>query len=203
MATTDLLDEVEARQYLGIGMTDESKSALVTAYVTACSSRIVAAVGPIVYGTLTETHDGGGSVVFLESFPLHSVTQVVEYDGLTAGTLTAETNAAKPAAGYVANLKVGKITRRDTNSTTLFPRGVGNVSVTFVAGRCASTAAVPERYKMACGVMLQHLWRSQQSSNAVLGEYDVPQNNFPRFSVPNAVKELLADEWHSGSGFAG
>lgn len=200
MAATDLLGTLEAKQYLGISASDSTKDTLVAAYTTAASVRIVNGVGPVVYGTLTETYSGGGTAIYLRSTPVQGVTQVVEYDETTASTLTASTNSSQPSDAYVVDLVNGKLTRRDLNATAWFPVGIDNVQVTYVAGRAADTASVPERYKVACGLMLQSLWRSQQTSAAQVDEFDVPQSNFPRFAVPNAVKELLADEWRTGSG---
>jgi hypothetical protein len=200
MAATDLLSEEEARSYLRMGAADTSQQTLLTAYVTAASARIVEAVGPVVYGTLTESHDGGSPVVWLNSTPVQGVTQVVEFDDTVAGTLTAESNSSHPADSYVVNLVNGRLTRRDSGADSLFPTGVGNVQVTYVAGRVASTAAVPERYKLACGLFLQHLWRAQENAASSFGEFEVPQASYPKFGVPNVVKDLLADEWRTGSG---
>lgn len=201
MAATDLLTTSEAKGYLGIGVGDASSDALVATYVTACSDRIADAAGTVIYGTVTaEAHDGGAGHIYLDHSPVAQVVSVVEYDETTAATLTAETNSSKPAAGYVIDTDNGKITRRDGNANYRFPTGTDNVVVTYVAGRAATTETVPAKFKLAAGIMLQAMWRTQQSSAAQLGEYDVPQANFPRFAVPNAVKELLGKDWRSGSG---
>lgn len=201
MATDDLLTEDEARRFLGIGMQDSSKSALLRSYITASSRLLTSRVGTIIYGTVTgELHDGGGPCVYLDNHPVQGVVTVVEYDGTTAATLTAETNASKPDTAYKADLDNGKITRRNGNSTTTFPTGIDNVYVTYVAGRAANTAAVDDRFKVGCGLILKHAWRAHEPVSVVDGDFDVPNPSFPRFAIPNAVRELLADDWRAGSG---
>jgi hypothetical protein len=165
-------------------------------FVTGVSEALADRVGPIVYGTVTgELHDGGCSHVYLRQHPVQSVVQVVEYDETTAGTLTAETNAAKPEAGYLLEVESGRLFRRSGNADYPFVRGRSNVYVTYVAGRYSSTAAVGERYKAAAVLMLKNAWRAFEHNVASLNEFDVPQAAYPRFTVPNAVKDLLAREW--------
>ena len=197
---TDLLTNDEARDYLSVGVGDSTKTALLDVYVSAVSALIVEAVGPVVYGTITETYDGGGSRVWLESHPVQSVIQVVEYDGTAGGTLTAESNSAKFSSGFTVNTANGELLRRNDNATSSFPTGTGNIRVTYVAGRCATTATVPSRFKVAAGITLQALWRTQEQSTVAFNEFEVPNANFPRFAMPHAVKGLLADEWRTGHG---
>lgn len=201
MATDDLLTAAEARRFVGLGTADLTRGTLLAQYVTMASRALVNRVGTIVQATVTgELHDGGGPYVYLDHHPVKQVVAVVEYDNTTASTLTAETNATKSATGYVANLTNGRITRRNDNTTATFPAGLDNVYVTYVAGRVASTSDVDDRYKTACGLILKNAWRAQEMNIGQVDEFDVPQAAFPRFAIPNAVKEMLADEWHYGSG---
>jgi hypothetical protein len=41
------------------------------------------------------------------------------------------------------------------------------------------------------------VWRTQEDSSGAIGEFEYAQSNFPRFAVPNAVKDLLAHEWRA------
>lgn len=201
MATDDLLTAAEARRFVGLGTADATRGTLLAHYTTAASRTLANRVGTIIHGTVTgELHHGGRSYVHLDHHPVAQVVTVVEYDSTTAATLTAETNASKPTAGYKADLTSGKIMRRNDNSTTAFPAGLDNVYVTYVAGRFAATADVDDRFKTACGLILKNAWRAQEMGIGQVDEFDIPQASFPRFAVPNAVKELLADEWHYGSG---
>lgn len=201
MAADDLLTAAEARRFVNLGTADLTRGTLLAQYVTAASRAIAKGCGTIIYGTVTgELHSGGGNAIYLDAHPVASLVAVVEYDNTTAATLTAETNATKPAAGYRATLKNGKIVRRDTNTDALFPAGRDNIYVTYVAGRFASTTTVDDRFKTACGLVLKNMWRAQEFGMGNTDEFDIPQASFPRFTVPNAAKELLADEWHYGSG---
>lgn len=198
----DLLTSEEARIALGIGLNDYDRADVLAWMITGTTSLLEARVGPIVYGTISgELHDGGRSHIYLDQRPVAQITQIVEYDNTTAGTLTAETNSTKPAAGYLFDETSGKIWRRNQNTDARFPAGRRNVSVTYVAGRCAGTA-IPDRYKDAAILTLKNLWRTFEPhmSTFANGEFDIPQAQFPRFAVPNAVKELLADEWQTGTG---
>lgn len=201
MATDDLLTAAEARRFVGLGTADLNRGTLLAQYVTMASRALVTRVGTIVYATVTgELHSGGGPNVYLQHHPVKQVNQVVEYDNTTASTLTAESNSSKSSTGYVANLTNGRVTRRNDNVTANFPSGLDNVSITYVAGRVASTTDVDDRYKTACGLILKNAWRAQEMSMGSVDEFDVPQASFPRFAIPNAVKDMLADEWHYGSG---
>lgn len=201
MATDDLLTAAEARRFVGLGTADATRGTLLAQYVTAASRTLAKACGTIIYGTVTgELQSGGRGYVYVDEHPVAQVVQVVEYDSTTAATLTAETNATKPNDSYLADLTSGKILRRSGGAAALFPTGMDNVYVTYVAGRFASTATVDDRWKTACGLLLKNAWRSQEYGVGTVDEFDVPQASFPRFMVPNSVKELLGDEWHYGSG---
>lgn len=200
MATDDLLTAAEARRFVGLGTADLTRGTLLAQYVTLASRALVTRVGTIIYGTVTELQSGGGPHVYLAHHPVKQINQVVEYDNTTASTLTAESNSSKSATGYVVNLTNGRVTRRNDNSTANFPTGIDNVSITYVAGRYAATADVDDRYKTACGLILKNAWRAQEMNMGSVDEFDVPQAAFPRFGIPNAVKDILADEWHYGSG---
>lgn len=201
----DILTPDEARQYVGRGINDSNLAAILDVAITATSRKLAKAVGPVVVGgtlgTVTgELHDGGRPWVYLTDAPVYSVIQVVEYQGTTAATLTAETNASKPAQGYQIKTTTGKLLRRNTNVQACFPFGINNVYVTYVRGRYATTADVDDRYKFAAGMMLKANWRMFESAAATVGEFDVPHASFPSFSVPKAVKEFLGDEWRTGQG---
>lgn len=204
MAATDWLGTLEASYALGLGATDIATAktgTLLATAITAVSEALVERVGPMVYGTVTgELHDGGYGWVYLDQHPVQGVVQVVEYDSTTASTLTAESNSSKPDTSYLATLASGKIERRNGGAAAWFPAGRANVYVTYVAGRYASTATVGQRYKEAAAIMLKNVWRTYESQAATLNEFDVPQAAFPRFGIPNSVKDLLADEWRVGSG---
>ncbi len=205
MSDLDILTPEEARQFLARGVTDANNAGALALGISAVSQKLDEMCGPVVtggtLGTITgELHNGGCSHIYLDYAPLRAVVEVVEYTGTSPGTLTAETNTSKPAAGYHVETKTGKVTRRNSNTTTWFPGGLDNISVTYVRGRYETTADVDERFKFAAGEMLKANWRMFESAVGSVGEFDVPQLSFPSFSVPKAVKEWLGDEWRRGIG---
>ena len=205
MAATDLLSLNEACHTLGLGTLDAAvttpKGTVLAMAVSAVSDALADKCGTIIYGTVTgELHNGGGNIIYTTRSPLQSVVTLVEYDNTTAATLTAETNTTKTATNYLADLDNGRIIRRDSNLDATFPVGRQNIYVTYVAGRFASTATVGSRFKEAAALTLKNAWRAYEASVQQVGEFDTPIESFPRFTIPNAVKELLANEWRVGSG---
>lgn len=205
MAANDLLGTLEAQYALGLGTLDATaasrKGTLLATAITAVSESIAEHYGTVIYGTVTgELHDGGRPYVYLDHQPVQGIVQVVEYDETTAATLTAESNTSKPADGYVVELANGRVGRRNGNADTNFPKGVNNVYVTYVAGRYASTATVGAKWKEAASLYLKSVWRAYEDAVGQVDEFDVPVAQFPRFAIPNAVKELLARERRTGSG---
>lgn len=191
MATTDIVTIAEARNYLGGSNADPT---LLAAWITAASDAIDDLAGPVVQRTLTaELHNGGVQRVALKFRPVASVTSVTEYwyDG-TSVTLTAETVSSKPAAGYLIDLSLGHVWRRNAGVPYTFEPGLRNVSVTYVAGRYASTSVVAPRFKTAALMQLAHLWRSEHGTAA--GSFDQTATTPSGFAIPNRVVELLGSE---------
>lgn len=204
---SDWLTSEEADTSLGIGGSDTSLDDLLAAMITAVSERLDRAVGPVVKRTVTdELHNGGGPTIRTRLWPIYSTPAVtlVEWDGATSRTLTAEGFADnQDQDGYLlepsveAGLYSGVIRRRSYGADTPFAAGRLNVKITYAAGRFASTAAVPERFKQAARVTLENWWQmvrdgvGQDSS----GEYLAPLSVFPSFAIPNAARQLLDDVW--------
>jgi hypothetical protein len=198
----DILTLAEAKLALNLSGTTSYDSEL-PAWITGVSRLLDSEFGPVVRRTITgETHDGGYSSIRTRLRPVTSFTSVTEYVSTTGTALTVETNALKPASAYFADtydrdptLFSGRIRRRASGSDTVFATGSKNVAVTYVAGRFADTAGVDERFKGAARLTLAHMWMSQRPSLAQVGEFEVPTQQFPRWAMPNAVREMLADEW--------
>lgn len=201
MATLDVLSLAEAKLALNLSGTTAHDAEL-PGWITAVSLRLDKLIGPVVRRTVTaEKHDGGNRRIFLRYHPNTSITSITEYAGTVATVLTAETNASKPTDAYLAEdyepdpaLLSSIVWRRSGDADATFPRGRKNIEVTYVAGRFADTASCDERAKKAAALMLINLWRSQQDSTGTVGEFDVPQNNFPTFTVPRAVREMYDGE---------
>lgn len=203
MAILDVVTLPEAKNALDIALTDLSQDGELAAHVTSVSRRLDDAIGPVVQRSVTVRRDGGRPTIWLTPRPVAAFTTVTEYNQAGVATvLVAEDEDTKPIDAYLASpyksdatLFSGRLYRRRSGSDGWFASGRSNVVVAYTAGRAADTAEVAPIYKQAAQIMLANLWRSQEQSTASLGEFDVPAQNFPRFAVPNAVKELLADEW--------
>lgn len=201
-APYDVLTLAEAKQALNNTATTKYDAEL-EFYITATSEALDRLVGPVVQRAVVgEAHDGGGVAVYLTLFPVVSVDSVDEYADGVALALTRELGtAAAPTDGYSieryvadAALFGGRVERRKSGKCARFAEGSGNVVVSYTAGRAVDTASVPALYKHAAGLMIQNYWRAQTESSGGVGEFDVPQSYFPRWAVPQAVKQLLADE---------
>lgn len=207
--TLDVLTLTEAKLAVNQSASTTYDTELAS-WITGVSRRLDRGVGPIVQRTITsELHDGGGCEFELNYWPATSVTTVTEYAGTNANVLTRETNSLKPSAGYLLEayepdptLFGPIVRRRASNADYFFAWGRQNVAITYVAGRAAATATVDEIYKRAASLMLQNLWNSQRPNVGQVGEFEIPQGNWPRFTVPNAVRELLRDEWQDLPGLA-
>lgn len=199
MADLDVITLTEGRAALLKENASNVDDAKLAGWITAVSKRLDRLVGPVVRRTITgEKHNGGHPEVFLRYHPNTSITSVTEYSGTTATVLTAETNASQPLDAYLVDdyeadptLLGNCLRRRSGGVDGTFPAGRKNVLVTYVPGRFADTGTVDADFKRAADLMLINLWRSQQDSVAQVGEYDVPQNIFPTFAVPRAVREMF------------
>ena len=100
--------------------------------------------------------------------------------------------------GTPTSIYSGRLSRRSAGGSLVFPVGPEAVRVTYVAGRYVDTASVDPLFKEAAAVMLKNAWRTQEAALQDLGEFDVPAQNFPRFGIPNYVRDMLAEEWLAG-----
>lgn len=120
--------------------------------------------------TVTETHDGGGSVFLLRKSPISSITSV-SVDG---NALAATSYATDTSAGVLRIIF-------DT------PAGTGNVSIVYAVGGTAPALATH-----AAKETVRHLWQTQRGSmagrNPLNGDDYIPGT---AFSLPRRVMELL------------
>lgn len=207
--TLDVLTLSEARNMLSFDSTDTSLDTQLVRVITSVSRRLDTYVGPIVQRSVTsEVHSGGSTAIELGYGPISAVGTVTEYRGTTATVVTAESAGTQPTEGFYAErykpnpaLLSGVLVRRISGSPCHWYWGSGNILVTYTAGRSVSTGTVDAIYKEAAGLMVRNLWRSYQQSTGGFNEYDVPTQNFPTFTIPRAVVELLADEVQPMVGF--
>jgi hypothetical protein len=198
---TDLLTLEDAISVVRRAASHTQHVGRLEAYVSAISQKIDELVGPVVQRTVTgEQVDGcGGPWVHLRRRPVVSITSVTSYERGTPTVLTAETLVA--AGGYVAEkweddptLLSGRLWRR---SNWLYDRWTpgSTVVVTYVAGRYATTAAVAgTRFWQAAALTLKSVWRAEESTTQVVDEYELAATAIPGFLIPNAARDLLADQ---------
>jgi hypothetical protein len=181
----DILTLVEAKAALRQGDATANDTEI-ELLVTATSTVIDRGVGPVVRRTVNaETHDGEGHMTQLREWPVTTVTTVTE-DGITL-----------PTTAYHVDLEKGQVWRRLSDWDYPWEIGRDNISVTYVAGRFATTASITPFYKAGARLLLRHLWRSEQWNAMGIGpqEYDVPQVAFPTFAIPKAVADWFGPSW--------
>lgn len=183
---TDLLTLQEGKRVVHIDAADTSEDLELAVYITAASGLIDMHAGPVVVRSVTdERHIGSGSSVTLAKWPVVSVSAVrqISQTGTTISTFAAADYwLDSPFLKTVNSYWVTPITR--------WP----NLSVDYTAGRVASTTAVDERYKRATGIVLTNLWREREIGVSEFQEFTTPQASFPAFALPNAARQLLAEE---------
>ncbi len=201
--TLDLLSLAEGKAAVGITDAGTGFDTALAQKITAVSRRMDRLCGPIVVRTYTDEELAGGrDRVRVRHWPVSSFTTVTEYDGTTAQVLTAEDFDTQPSEAYSPQrwentptaTYNGVLWRRTGGLAACFPCGPEAVKVTYIAGRAANTAAVDPVFKEAAGIALKNVWRSMESGTQLLGEFDVPAQNFPVSMVTKAVRDALADE---------
>lgn len=181
---TDIVTLAEAKTHLNI--TDSSSDAELAGFIGAATQPVEDVVGPVVQRTVTEVFDGGRASVLLTSRPVSSITSVTD------------TGATISSTSYTFNAASGVLTQIAGPSPLPFLVGVQSVSVTYVAGRVANTAAVASSaygaIRMAALIIVQHLWETQRPAAA--GPFSQGVDDYdPRysFSIPRRATELLGE----------
>lgn len=206
MATLDVVTLSEAKATLSLNEGETRHDDRLRRLITAVSLQLDELVGPVVNRTITgELHDGGDWWITPRFTPMSSISSLVEYVSTTAVTLAAETNASKPANGYVVEsdwVHDVRVRRRSGDTDLRFECGRRNIALSYVAGRAATTAAVDGRFKEAAGMTLLHLWTGSSPTYARSQQFgDRPDGNgspVPGWLVPRAVLELLSSDLRPG-----
>lgn len=199
----DVITLAEAKAGLNIATAVTDFDTELASYITAASRLLDKECGPVVKRSVTETRDGpeyGASYmmasIWLQQAPVYAITSIVEYDQTTATTLTVESHTSKTANDYLVDLTSGRLRRRRSGIPWHFPIGPGNVVVVYDAGRYLDTASVDAKFKQAAALIVANLWRREQGGgNSTFGAFPDPLAGITTFFVPNAVKEVLADEF--------
>ncbi len=199
MADYDIIDIGEAMDVLNVPDADAAK---LQPWISTVSAAIDYWCGPVIKRSadVTETHDGGTSVIRLDHWPVVSITSVTDY----GTTCIQETDAeSPPSEGYLLErytetpeleLWGPKLIRRTAGRTTRWYSEQRAVSVVYRPGRFEDLEAVDYRFRGAAIVTLQNFWRSSQVAVQEFGEYQLPSQSFAKFGLPNAAKDLLGTE---------
>ena len=189
MALTDILTEDEALAAINMVGSGASHALELGMWVSAISEAIDAACGPVVVRTVSETLDAAGGVLFLTQYPVDSVTTVTEYVSGTGTVLTAESTTV--AGGYL--LRNGILARRSSFATINWH---GQVTVTYEAGRYATTAEVGAKFKLAAASILRRLWAREASAWSRGGDPFAEAGAGPGFFrvAEPMIQEFLGDE---------
>lgn len=173
-----------------VSRTDEELNTLYN-MVNWVSEGIEAFVGSyVIQSSITEYSDGGEEYVFLTKLPAVSVTTVKEL-GIT---LTANTD-------YVFDSDMAAIRRlnstaSDVYTASTFESGTKAVMVTYVSGYGTQTRSngdltsvtdVPEDFKMAAYIWVDHLWNKGPANYSP----ELGTATGTRAAIPYAVKEIL------------
>lgn len=191
MAAIDIVTFDEAQRILGTdaGQWDAVDTAEATDIVTAVSARLDQIIGATMARTVVAELDGGVRHLRLPMWPILTVTSVIEWDGTTQRTLTAENRAAPAADNYLLrSAKWGVLTRRRTGSSGYWACGDANVIVTYQAGRTSADRDL-QRIKRAAAICVRHVWEQERT----IGSTGVGETPPRSFSIPKRALELVAD----------
>lgn len=203
MATLDVLTLAEGKEAVrqtatGGGAEKVAETeAKVARWITSLSHRLDELVGPVVQRAVSEEIELGveWDEFFLSQFPISSITSVTQYDVLGEPTVLLPRSALiLPENAYR--------TRPYSKDPTLLGNSLrcaqgyfypdwSYVQVEYVAGRFADTESVSALYKDAAKLAMKNAWRAEIAATATMGEYDVPQINYPVSAIGKAVRDLL------------
>lgn len=183
------LAEVKAQ----LNKTDSNDDAELLAFIEAASDEVARIVGDVLPTTYTESHNGGAHQIILRHTPVLSITSLTENWGPQTYTLTNQPvgQSADPYGYSIDNPEAGVVTRRTSSSLPYpFYPGVGNVLVTYVAGR----PTVPFGVQAAVKIIAAHLWETQHGvGGGRPNVYGEPVDVTPGmgYAIPNRAIELL------------
>lgn len=158
------LDDVHAALNYPTGVTvDDSE---LQGFIDAAEIEVQKLAGDVDSATYSETYDGGDVSIYLRHRPVISVTSITEIIGSLTYTLSLQPpGQSVDAWGYSLDDPLsGKVVRRSAaGQPWRFTPGIGNVFVTYTAGR----TVVPANIRLATLELIEHWWqRSQQGAFA-------------------------------------
>jgi len=190
-----LVTLTEVKDHLRIPSTDRSHDARLIRMIDGITPVVEHITGPVVQRIYqNETYDGGNYFISLRHRPVLSVSNVVEYRGPIAYTLT---QVPTPDLGQVYSYMFeapGRIVRRTVGGgATTFPPGPDAVFVTYTAGFSSVPANIREG---ALELLRVNYQPTEQGGRPAFGAAGGDGDNFSQqqilgFFVPNRVRELL------------
>jgi hypothetical protein len=190
----DVLTLAEGHTAINLPSANTDHDTELAQQITAVSAILDAEVGAVVHRTITgEVHDGGIDHLVTRVWPVVSYTTLTEDVG---GTPTAVTGYSKQPFDRIPALFSGRIEM--ANGTPL-ATGRWNVTLTYVAGRYATTSAVAPRFKTTAASILRRLWKRESGTWAQSPEFfenfdtQAVNSGFYRVAKP-IIDEMLADE---------
>lgn len=206
-AASDALNIItlgEAKNAINADLTRTSHDDELRQWVTAVSRRIDDLCGPVVARTVAaadKLYDGGRHAFRPKLTPVHTITTLTEYSNTTSTVLTAETNATKPADGYLLDERSTHdvlIRRRTSNADSVFPAGRRNIELDYDAGRYTSTGTVDPKFKTAAAAIIRRMWSRESGSWATGAGVFADQTGTVGFfrAVDPMVAEFLHDEMY-------
>lgn len=171
-----------------LSITESTHDAALQDLIDAAVGVVEGLIGPLTPKTYSEVYNGGGYRLVLRHAPVVSVSSVVENWGTINYTLTNQpVGQATDAYGYdIDDPEAGILVRRTVGSFPFpFFSGIGNVAVTYTAGR----TSVPGPVKLAVLRQIRDLWSDYQSGRTKNGV--VSASNAMPYGVSNYVADLL------------
>lgn len=187
MADDPLLTLEESKDLLGIPQTSTINDARITMLLPIVTKMIENYIGRALFeATFTKQFWGGLETIFLENYPVASITSIADPGSNTVGS-----------DFYVLRGEVGIL-----HHTSRFPRATDSNgklerwTITYVGGRFATAAAVTSDYKGAAAVLLADMYNRPEPMVRSVGQgRDIKTDYFrPNDLMPPEVQRLIGGD---------
>lgn len=174
----------EVKAHLNMSPVSSTNDPELQGFIGAAGTIVERYVGPVIRRVWTEDLDGGSEAVALNHAPVLLIATVTE-----SGTVV-------DASGYTLHSRSGVLRRRHGYVGYLWARGIGNVTVTYTAGR----AVVDPAWTRAALILVAHMWDTQRAGHAAAGSRPqpggveaAPMASAATYSIPRRALELLGE----------
>lgn len=197
MAATDLLTLDEAHRAINLDESVGTHDDELATVISGVSGVIDDECGAVVARTVTARLPvlDTGRVSF--GVPVYSLTSVGSRYGSTTTSLTIETDVVFPASGVLlvdGGTVNAHLLSRSSGVTGTFGSGA-DLIVVYQAGRCASTATVPAKFKQAAMTIVAAHWRMWAPSWARTPQFTAETDEFSPAAPPaEMVRAMLPRE---------